>query len=145
MKGQFNIEYLFSLVVFVLVIVYLSVEISNVIPQYHQKNIENRLYNDALRASEILIKDETNGLVFSPYNLSPSKIIAFNASCNNNYENLKRNISLSARDFQITVDVNSSFRFTCGNEYIPQGLNVVDLKRNGITDNQVTTIDLRVW
>ncbi|MCD6578897.1 hypothetical protein J7L48_05430 [bacterium] len=145
MKGQFNIEYMISLVIFITVIIYLSVEISNVIPQHHQNNIENRMYNDALRASEILIKDDINGLVFSPYNFSSSKIIDFNNSCNNDYENLKRNITLSGRDFQLKVYVNSTFNFICGMTHIPQGINVVSLKRNGVTNGEITNIELIVW
>ena len=134
-----------SLVIFITVIIYLSVEISDVIPQHHQSNIENRIYNNAMRASEILIKDDVNGLVFSPYNFSLSKMINFNNSCNNDYENLKRNISLSGRDFQLKMYVNNTFNFICGMKHIPQGISTVSLMRNGLTNGEITSIELIVW
>lgn len=145
MKGQFNVEYLFSLIVFILVLLYLSAQISNVVPQYHQKSIENRLYNDAFRASEILIKDSNNGLVFSPYNFSATKLMNFKNRCNNDYENLKKDIGLEDRDFQINIYVNSSLNYVCGMGHIPEGVASATLNRYGVTNGEITKVKLMVW
>jgi len=145
LKGQFNVEYMFSLVVFILVVIYLSAQISNTIPQYHQKSIETLLYNDAFVATEILIKDPNNGFAFSPYNLSATKIISFENYCKTNYEDTKKKINLVDREFQLLVYVNSTLNFVCGMTHIPEGISSVNLERYGITDGQITKVNIMVW
>lgn len=145
MKGQFNIEYLFSLAVFIMVVIYLSVQISNVVPQHHQTNLENRLYAGAFRTSDILVKDPEIGLAYGPYNLSATKIINFRDSCRNNYEATRRNLTIGKRDFQIIVNVNSTLNFICGMNRTPKGASVINIKRYAITNEDPTEINVKVW
>ena len=145
LKGQFNVEYMFSLIVFIMVVIYISTQVSTVIPRYHQKAIENLLYNDAYTSSEILVKDQNNGFSYSPYNLSATKIIWFKNYCNSNYEYAKKRIGLANRDFQLHVYVNSTLNYTCGMPHVPEGVPSVEIERYGVTDGQITKIDLTVW
>ncbi|MCD6367701.1 MAG: hypothetical protein J7L45_01305 [Candidatus Aenigmarchaeota archaeon] len=145
LKGQFNIEYMFSLIVFIMVVLYISTQVSNVIPIHHQDSIENLLYNDAAKASEILIKDPVNGFAYSPYNLSATKMLIFKTVCDNNYEDAKKIINLHNRDFQLSVELNNTINYTCGMDHVPEGVASVEVKRYGVTDNQITKIDLKVW
>lgn len=145
MKGQFNIEYLFSLAVFIMVVIYLSVQISNVIPQHHQTNLENRLYAEALRSSDILIKDSENGLAYRPYNLSVNKIINFKHSCRNDYKGTGEDLTIGKRDFQIVVDVNSTLNFVCGMNRTPKGGSLANIKRYAITNGDPTEINIKIW
>jgi len=149
LKGQFNIEYLFSLVIFISVVIYLSIQIVNAIPQYHQKSIEDRLYSSSFRISELLIKDSKIGFAIEPYKLNSTKMKEFNNSCVLNYEKIKEDFDLKKkRDFQITVFVNNSFKFSCGLSSIPSRnstVTLINIDRYASTDNQPTKINFKLW
>jgi len=149
LKGQFNIEYLFSLVIFISVVVYLSIQVVNAIPQYHQRSIEDRLYSDSFRITELLIKDSKIGFAVEPYKLNSTKMKEFNGSCISNYEKIKEEFDLeNTRDFQLTVFVNSSFKISCGLSGIPSrnsSVTLINIDRYASTDNQPTKINFKLW
>jgi len=133
LKGQFNIEYIFSLIIFISVVTYISIEAANTIPQYHQRSLENRLYAETFMISDILLKDSRDGLAISPYELNSTKMIEFNKTCTTDYNVIKGELNLEKeRDFQLMVFVNNSFNFVCGMKNIPSGITVILHKAIGL-------------
>ena len=147
MKGQANIEYIAAMIIFVIIVIYISFQASNTIPYYHTNSLKNRLYSKCFSLSEKLIKDSELGFAEKPYQLNSTKLKEFNQSCISDYENILKNVFKleSKRDFQLRVYVNSSFHFVCGRKYIPTQLIVSKVERYAVTDGQVTAITLNLW
>lgn len=93
-KGQVNIYFIVSTVLFISLSVYLIYTIIGFYPTYSNDIHSDVLYSKAYSVSELLIKDkgcpdywnETNferiGLANKPYSLNPAKVIEFEKICN---------------------------------------------------------------
>ncbi len=150
MKGQANIEYMVALVIFIVLMLYISFQVASSVPYYHSNSLENRLQSDCLRISEMLVKDSESGVGFAiePYELNGTKMDEFNDTCDNpsNYEGILKDMSLEAeRDFQLVIYVNATLDFVCGRRYVPSQLSVVSIERYATTDGQPTSIMLSIW
>ena len=147
MKGQANIEYIAAMIIFIIIVIYISFQASGNIPLYHANSMKNRLYGKCFSLSERLIKDSALGFAKEPYVLNSTKLKEFNQSCESDYENVLENFFKleSRRDFQLRVHVNNSFNFTCGRKYIPTHIVLAEIERYAVTDNQITAISLTLW
>lgn len=154
-KGQANIEYIVAMVIFVILVIYISFQIGGTIPYYHLNSMNNRLNSECLRITESMIKDSKmlHGFAEEPYKMNYTKILKFNDTCNgdpmnfeNIYNKLKGNMSLSVeRDFRLRIKIKGSEEFVCGRNYLPSGTTVASVNRYAVTDGKTTTISLMVW
>ncbi len=151
MKGQGNIEYIVSMVIFVIIVIYISFQVANNIPFYHSNSVENRLKSNCIRITETMIKntDSNYGFAEKPYELNDTKIYLFGQMCSvdSNYENvLSDYFKLSnTSDFQLSVEVNSTLNFICGVDFLPTQSVSTSMERYATTDGQTTKIKLTLW
>ena len=120
MKGQVNIHFIISTVLFVSLSIYLVYLIIDFYPT-HSKNIKSDiLYSKAYSISELLIKDkgypenwnennfERIGLASEPYSLNSTKIIEFEKICNstNLTKIQKLRDSFGLGNYNFVVEIN---------------------------------------
>jgi hypothetical protein len=145
-KGQFNVEYLTGLLVFIAFTIYLVFQVGNIIPGYHTQSVMNTLREEAFRVTEVMIKGEGEAwsLGSKPYELESSKVNTFLTECNNNYENKKRELDLSLiNNFYFDYEPCSG-TCSCGKR-IPSGTDSVSLERNVVVDGNLGRIRFVLW
>lgn len=145
-KGQFNIEYLVALIIFVSIIIFLSSQLAQAVPQFHTSSMSNRLQAQAFRISDTLVKtpgepqrwELTNASVFgfaeSAYLINTTKLAAFNTACLGDYEKTKNTLGFDRQaDFKITAIVNGTFAIDCGQKRTPLEAVQTVIRRTGYT------------
>ena len=137
-KGQFSIEFYFSLIVFVFLVLYLFFQMFSLTPAYTRAVNEQRSRSEAYQLSEILVNDaglptdwqdligtarepEIKRLGFSaPAQnrtnfLAAEKFVPFNDLCNQFYDKAKSWLGLTSDNFLVSLtDVpNSQVLINC--------------------------------
>lgn len=144
MKGQFGMEQLISLSIFIAFVVYFFFQFLNLRPTYLNEINNERIRSEAYQISELLVNDpgypvnwnvnpsltQRAGLSDETANktnlLSLAKISAFNSQCSSDYYNVKKLIG-AEDDFSIFLTDKSTgdILISCYNKAIvSQGINV---------------------
>lgn len=158
-KGQFNIEYLVALIIFISIIVFLSVQLAQAVPQFHTDSISNRLQAQAFRVSDTLVKtpgeparwEQTSARVYgfaeAPYVINTTKLSTFNTQCLSDYAETKNTLGLAAvADFQMRVLVNGTTFVDCGQRRVPLEAIQIIIRRTAFTPNgEPVELFFQVW
>lgn len=161
-KGQFSIEYLVAFLLFSSVLIYLSFQVSGVLPKLSGQSRRDILLSKAYRVTGGLIKNpgsptdwnytgkaERYGLAVEPYELSLDKINEFGNSCNGSYRDVKRKLGLNRSDFSVAMyNMSSSAQneiMSCG-QRIPEGVSTENIDRYSVLENGDTVrMVFNIW
>lgn len=158
MKGQFNIEYLVSLAIFIVILVFVSSQVAQVVPRLHSESTSNQLDAKGYRITDTLIKTngepdnwesstpKSIGLAKEPYILSDAKITAFKNLCSSNY-NLVRSIFgfRPGSDFEITIASGDAILMDCGQRAPANAIRSVSRRYAVNETGSVVDIIFSVW
>lgn len=161
-SGQMSIEYLVAFLLFASILLYLSMQVANTIPNLRYRSMRNVKLSKAYRTTGFLIKNpghpddwetggnvERYGLALEPYNLSVDKLKEFNSSCNENYTQVKSKLALNRSDFEISafnVSSGNILYLDCERGHIPGGVIVEKLQRYAaLGDGTKTRLVFRIW
>lgn len=158
-RGQFNIEYLVALVIFISIIIFLSIQLAQAVPEFHADSVSNRLRAQTFRISDTLMKtpgqpqrwELSNASAFGfaerPYLINTTKLASFNTTCLQDYTGTKRTLGLDPRsDFQMRVLVNGTSAVDCGQKRVPLEAVQMVLRRTGYTNvGELVEMTFAVW
>lgn len=168
MKGQFSVDYLVALIIFVTFVLYLAFRLLQFFPAYVNAVDEQRLRAEAYQISEILVNDlgqpinwdtllpnqidqiKRVGLSDQTKNktnaLSLSKITAFNSACNqpNGYLNIKSWLGTELR-FSINLTKSDGTKLIDCTSPQTAGLLKVDIKRIVAFGSSYGNLSVEVW
>ncbi|QQG39780.1 MAG: hypothetical protein HYS81_05465 [Candidatus Aenigmatarchaeota archaeon] len=158
-KGQFNIEYIVALIIFISIIVFLSIQLAQAVPKFHGDSVTNRLQAQAFRVTDDLIKTpgepqrwesasaQAFGFAERPYLINATKLAAFNTTCLADYEGTKNTLGLSLQsDFQMRVLVNGTSAIDCGQRRVPLAATQLVVRRTAYTPaGEIVDMTFQVW
>ncbi len=164
MKGQFSVEQLISLSIFITFVAYFFFQFLNLRPVYLREVKNERIRSEAYQISELLINDpgypvnwnlnpaltQRTGLSDQNVNktnfLSSNKIDVFNSQCGTDYNKVKKWIG-SDYDFSIFLTDKSTgiLRISCyPSKVIAKGINVT-VRRVVAFDSSYGELILQMW
>ena len=158
-KGQFNIEYLVALLIFISIIIFLSIQLAQAVPEFHADSVSNRVLAQGYRVTDNLLKTpgqpqrwETSsasafGFAERPYLINETKLSAFNSGCIGDYTGTKNTLGLDTRsDFRISALLNGTAIIDCGQKRTPLEATQHIIRRTGYTSNgSLVEITFTVW
>lgn len=162
-RGQMSLEYLVAFLLFTSVLIYLSFQVSDVLPKLEAQSRKDILISKASRVTGSLIKNPGNptnwngsgveadryGLAVEPYKLSLDKITDFNTSCNGNYSYTNEKLGLNSSDFMLIVYNMSSNSereiIRCG-QRVPEGVSTGSIDRYSCLENgNIVRMVFKIW
>lgn len=146
-KGQFSVEYLVAFLMFAIVILYISFQMANVIPDVLLESLSNRKESVATRVMKLLARTPENGFAEKPYQWNKTKLVGFNSSCETHYQTVKSDLGLKDyAGFRINVHTDSTQWVKCGKVRIPKGVSFGRAQTYGyVKDDKVAKIEVVVW
>jgi hypothetical protein len=166
MKGQFTWDYVVSIITFITLVSYISLQIIGNIPNMLNAIRNEFLRSEAYQLSELLINDpgqppnwnstnvERIGLSNESLNItnyiSASKISHLRTICNNNYGNLVKLLGIDVSKYNISITIfdktNDQLLVNCMPQIVILRAINVTIKRYAAIDNgNYAEIILQAW
>lgn len=169
-KGQFTIEFIVAVVVFLALMVYSLTFVTYIVPNFQSEHQSNLLKSKAYQISELLLFDSglwdgtkfvRVGLASDYYMLNYTKMNWLNSECASHYEDyllpslgLKGNKVINGivvpMNYYIKIVISNSTKtiVNCGPDvkYLYNDTTTVNIVRYAVDENMdVTKITLRLW
>ena len=112
MKAQVTIEFIISIVIFLITVSYVSFIIINIMPSYHNIAYNEIVKSKTYQISEFLMFENLSSGEF--YKLDDKKISLLNSMCETNYEEFKKGLGLNSSDVIIRVESFDKIITECG-------------------------------
>jgi len=153
MKGQMVFEFIIAALILFAIIIYVINYISYSTGVYHSDFITSHLESRATQVSEVLMSDPEKGIVTEWPLLSPARMSAFNATCNQKYLELLDNFSLREqlpypKTYHLSVLVSRSDGYMyvdCG-RMPSQRVTMAKVTRFGLLPSRdLAMVEVAVW
>ncbi len=161
MNGQSNIEFLISTLVFLMIISFSVLSVTENYPTFHRESMKNYLISKSFQLSELLLWDtgypknwnlsnvKMVGLsVGSPYILDKEKISYLNCTNYTDYQRLKSILKLPPNlDFIINITNGSNTLSSCAPEFISTTRPKYTITRFAVINgtNEIVEISITVY
>ncbi|MFP4117003.1 MAG: hypothetical protein ACLFQ8_03170 [Candidatus Aenigmatarchaeota archaeon] len=145
-KGQFSIEYLIAFLLFSIVILYISFQAADVLPQILTERAVSRKDAEAHRITNFLAENE-GGLADEPYRLNKTKLNEWKERCDEDYDKTIKMLGLEEiSGVQIKRFDSYGGHDICSGPPVPSGVSLGYAVSFGyIQGEEINRLEVVVW
>lgn len=149
-KGQFSIEYLIAFIIFSIIILYISFQVADFLPEILTERIGTRKESEAERIATFLAETEA-GFADKGYLWNERKIDNLRGRCNDDYYEVLEDLGLDdgsgLRIVRYAQGESTDVNWVCVGPRVPEGVSIGTANRFGYIEDkdEIYKMEVVVW